>query len=172
MERLGRRRQDEGHDAGGNRVHPALSASHSACRIRPHPAVRVSGQPRAKGKARALPDSAERGACGKRRTGAAMQTGAQAMHGLCDRPYGSYSGRSNRAGRYLMKPRTTDCPRTTSAEAHAELRLCPRFRGKQAFVQTRLPNFRADPNRRSPSSRYPKPLVNSKIQSQEYIQNP
>lgn len=71
-----------------------------------------------------------------------------------------------------MKPRITDGPRTTSAEAYAEPRLFSRFRDKQALVQTRSPNFLADPNRRSPSPRYSKPRVNGKIQSQEYIQNP
>ena len=93
VEGLRRRQQNQNHDAGRSRVHPALSTSYPAWRFRAHPAVRISGEPRAAREACTLPHTAQRASttvernCRRR---ARSKDRRETMPGLQDRPHDSH----------------------------------------------------------------------------------
>lgn len=71
-----------------------------------------------------------------------------------------------------MKPRITDCLRTTFVEAGAE--LCPAtiFPSEKTIAQPHRPERTADLPHHPPSSWHSESLIDTGIRSQKYIQNP
>jgi len=71
-----------------------------------------------------------------------------------------------------MKPRMTDCPRTTFVEAGVELRLSGSLRREHATNYARSAESSGGFGHRFPSSRHSAALIDTSIRSQKYIQNP